>query len=127
MQRSEMALIANESEDVVFEERECSLDLLHTFRSSEKYEKKPFKLLYLHFGQDVTLSDRLKGGCISLHRRMAGKSEIEIFQTQSSILLPYGQKLRLTYSFDILLTLSFYVHVSIAPKHVLTFCTRSKR
>ena len=39
MKRSEMALIVNESEDVVFEEREYSLDLLHTFRSSEKYEK----------------------------------------------------------------------------------------
>ena len=39
MKRSEMALIANESEDVVFEEKECSLDLLHTFRSSEKYDE----------------------------------------------------------------------------------------
>ena len=41
MKQSEMALITDESEIVVFEERECSLDLLHTFRSSEKYDKKP--------------------------------------------------------------------------------------
>ncbi len=35
MKRSEMALIANESLAVVFEERECSLDLLLRFASRQ--------------------------------------------------------------------------------------------
>ena len=44
MQHSEMALITNEGKDVVFQERECSLDLLVSFSIKGKGKRKTYFL-----------------------------------------------------------------------------------
>lgn len=58
MKRSEMALIANESEAVVFEERECSLDLLVLFSIKRKGKRKQITLTRHSAGQADTTSLR---------------------------------------------------------------------